>query len=69
MSSLGTLYKKDLDVCFMQQGVSLTEVFYWYSDLISHTQTHTTHSGASRLTHSYKYIFTPTVMYRSNYLY
>ena len=60
MSSLGTLYKKDLDVCFMQQGVSFTEVwhnvvFYWYSDLISHTQTHTTHSGASRLTHSYKY--------------
>ena len=27
--------------------------------LISHTQTHTAHSGASRLTHPYKYIFIP----------
>ena len=26
-----------------------------------HTQTHTTHSGASRLTHPYKYIFPPPV--------
>ena len=25
----------------------------------THTERHTTHSGASRLTHSYKYIFTP----------
>ena len=27
-----------------------------------HTQTHTAHSGASRLTHPYKYIFPPPVM-------
>ena len=45
----------------------LTHVaFCWYSDLISqtqtHTQTHTAYSGASRLTHPYKYIFSPTVM-------
>ena len=44
--------------------LSLTYVvFFWYSDLTSHTQTHikthTTPSGASRLTHPYKYIFTP----------
>ena len=39
-------------------------ILCWYSDLISHTQTHTqrhtVHSGASRLTHPY--IFTPHVM-------
>ena len=35
--------------------------FCWYADLISHTQTGTTHLGASRPTHSCKYIFTPTV--------
>ena len=30
----------------------------------THAHTHTkTHSGASRLTHLYKYIFTPPVMY------
>ena len=40
-------------------GLTHVVVFYWYSDLISRTQTHTAHSGASRLTHSYKYIFTP----------
>ena len=47
-------------------------IFCWYSDLIlhtnkqakqtnthTHTERHTAHSGASRLTHSYKYIFTP----------
>ena len=39
--------------------------FFWYSNLISHTQTqshkqiHTAHSGARRLTHPHKYIFTP----------
>ena len=35
--------------------------FCWYSDLISHTQTGTTHLGASRPAHPCKYIFTPTV--------
>ena len=66
----------DLDLCFIQ-GVKFTEVlhklfFWWYSDLISHTQTHTgthtptqrhtTHSGVSRLPQPCKYIFTPLVM-------
>ena len=42
-------YQEDLDVCFMQQGVRFTEVthdvvFYWYSDLISHTHKHTQHT-------------------------
>ena len=53
----------------------LTHVFfYWYSDLISHTQRHTKPSGASQLTHHPDmyiyiyttcyviYIFTPPVM-------
>ena len=35
-------------------------VFCWYSDLILHTQRHPAHSGASRLTHPYKYIFRTT---------
>ena len=75
MSSLGNLVPdlmcvlgpKVLHVCFMQQGVKFTEVwhmwfFNWYSDLKSHTQTHTAYSAASRLTHPYKYTFTPPVM-------
>ena len=46
-------YQKDLDVCFMQQvrgqvywGLTCDVVFYWYSDLISHTnkQTNTQHT-------------------------
>ena len=36
--------------------------FYWYSDLISHTQTDTSHPGDNRLTHVYKYILIPPVM-------
>ena len=36
--------------------------FYWYSDLISHTQTHTAHSRASKLTNPYNYMFTLTCM-------
>ena len=35
--------------------------FCWYSDLILQTQRHPAHSGASRLTHPYKYIFRTTV--------
>ena len=42
-------YQKDLDVCFMQQGVRFTEVwhnviFYWYSNLILQTHKHTQHT-------------------------
>ena len=46
-------------------GLTHIKVFYWYSDLISHTQTHkhTAHSGTSRMTHPYKYTFTPPVMW------
>ena len=64
------------DVFSMQQGITFIELLrsdrqcgsFWYSDLISHTQTHvntqrhTAHSGASRLAHPYKNIFTPLVM-------
>ena len=32
------------------------------TDLISHTQRHTAHIGANRLTHPYKYILKPPVM-------
>ena len=34
-------------------------VFCWYSKLISHTQTNTSHSRDNRLTHPYKYILRP----------
>ena len=43
-------------------------VFCWYSNLISHTYTHkdtlrhTAHWESSRLTHPYKYLFTPRFM-------
>ena len=37
-------------------------IFYWYSNLIPHTQIYKAHSGASRLTDPYKYMFAPTVM-------
>ena len=65
MSSLGTLVPEGPWCVFyvtrrqVYWGLTHVVVFYWYSDLISRTQTHTAHSGASRLTHSYKYIFTP----------
>ena len=73
MSSLGTLapeapwyvfYAKRCHVYLSNWGLTHNAVICWYSDLISHThtQTHTAHSGASRLTHPYKYIFAPTVM-------
>ena len=69
--SLGTLVPEGpIDVCFIQQGISV--VFCWYSDLISHihtyththkdTQRHTTHSEAIRLTHPYNYQFAPPIM-------
>ena len=37
--------------------------FYWYSDLILHTQRLPAHKGANRLTHPYEYILTLPVMY------
>ena len=45
-------------------GLTYNVVFYWYSNLISHTHKHknTAHSGANRLTHTYSYIFAPLVM-------
>ena len=51
----------------MQQDVKFSEAWHimWFfagADLISNTQTHIAHSGASRLTHPHKYIFKPTVM-------
>ena len=63
--------------CQVYWGLTHNLVFYWYSDLIlhkhkhtnTHTYTHThTHtqracSGASRLTHPYKHIFTPSVLF------
>ena len=71
--SLGTLAPEDLDVCFMQQGVKFTEVWYimwcgfllvlWFDITHTQTQTQTAHSRASRLIHPYKYIFTPPVMW------
>ena len=37
--------------------------YIWYhTHKHTNTQTHTAHSAASRLTHPYKYIFTPTVI-------
>ena len=72
MSSLGILVPEGPWYVFFAtrcQGYwSLTHNvdFYWYSDLIWHTHTntqaHTPDSGSSRLTHPYKYIFTPPVM-------
>ena len=37
--------------CQVYWGLTHDVFFCWYSDLISHTQTHTAHSGASRLIH------------------
>ena len=39
-------------------GLTHNVFFCWYSDLISHAQRHTAHSGVSWMTHTYKYIFT-----------
>ena len=60
------LYQKDLDVCFMQQVIKFTEVSHmWFfagTVIWYHTQRHTAHSGTSKLTDPYKYIFTSPVM-------
>ena len=66
-------YQKELDVCFMQQGIKFTEVWHimwffagtliWYhTHKHMHTHRQTIHSRASWLTHPYWYIFTPPVM-------
>ena len=67
-------YQKDLDVCFMQQGIKFTEVWHmcffagtliWYHThrhTLKYIHTDTAQSRASRLTHSYKYIFTSPAM-------
>ena len=74
MSSLGTLVPvlEGTSCVFMHQGVKFNEVWYimWVLLVITHTHTHThthtqsytAHSGASALTHPYKYKFTPSVM-------
>ena len=60
MSSLGTLVPEGPWCVFyatrheVYWGLTYNVAFCWYSYLISHTQTHT---GPSRLTHPYKYIF------------
>ena len=59
MSSLRTLVPKGPCVCFMQQGAKFPEVWHMRSATLIwyHTnKTHATHSGGSRLTHTYKYI-------------
>ena len=67
-SSLRTLMYFYVTSCQVYWGLTYDKVLGLYSDLISHTHTHiytqrhTAHPGASRLTHRYKYIFTPTVM-------
>ena len=64
ISSLGTLVPEEPWCVFC---VTRRQVYglLLVSDLIPHinTQRHTAHSGASRLTHPYEYILTPTVMY------
>ena len=60
-------FQKNLDVCFMQQGVTFTEVWHimWFftGTLIwCHTHKHTAHLGAGRLTHPCKYIATFTTL-------
>ena len=71
MFSLGTLVPEGAwcvfyaTRCQVYWGLTHDVVFYCYSDFfITHTnaQKHTTHSGASRLTHLYKYILTPPVV-------
>ena len=63
-------------LCNKASSVAHDVVNYCYSDLISHTHTHThththmhkhtyshtAHSGTSKLTHPYEYIFTQPVM-------
>ena len=59
MFSLGTLVPEGPWCVFLAKrhqvywGLTHIVVFCWHSDLISHTKTHTTHSGASRLTHTH----------------
>ena len=57
----------NLDVCFMQQGVKFTEVWHkmWFLLVLwfcYHTHKNAAHSWVIRLTHPYKYVFTPPVM-------
>ena len=61
-----SLYMNILHLVIMKTSYLLRSsaqcVFCWNSDLISHTQRHTLHTGANRLTHPYKYISTPPVI-------
>ena len=64
MLRLGTIVRPWCVLC--ARGLTHDLVFDWYPDLMSHTRTHahthTLHSWVSRLTHPYKYIFTPPVI-------
>ena len=67
-------YQKDLNVCFMQQGVRFAEVWHmcFFSGTLdfTNTQTHTAHSGTSRMTHPYKCIYLHHLLCaQSSYLY
>ena len=69
MSSLGTLVPEGPWCVFyvtrrqvywgLTHNVVFTGTLIWYH---THKHTHKAHSGASRLTHPYKYLFTPPVM-------
>ena len=73
MFSLGTLVPEGSWYVLYAKGIKFTEiwnmVFYWYSDLISHTQTHTAHSEASRLTCPYNIYLHYLLYAHSSYLY
>ena len=73
MFSLGTLLPQGSWYVLYAKGIKFTEIwnmfFYWYSDLISHTQTHTAHSEASRLTCPYNIYLHHLLYAHSSYLY
>ena len=62
-----TYHQKDLAVCFMQQGIKLTEfssimLFFNNTPIWYRTNKDTAHTWTNRLTHPHKYILTWTVM-------
>ena len=55
------------NICFVQQGIKLTEVWHWWDGFLlvpwfDIVHTNKQHTRADRLTHPYKYILTPPVM-------
>ena len=62
-------YKKDLDVCFMQQGIKFTEVWHmwFFTGALIWYYTHPQHSTAQHTQgpvdwHPYKYLYTTYVL-------